>query len=121
MVTLDSLVILSAGLISYVATISFGDPEYYSAAVAFVWLTSMMLMNFAGLYEFEAITRPLAFSDKIVTAFITTFAFVLAAAFALKITIEYSRIWTVTFAISACIATLLFRVCLLYTSPSPRD
>jgi putative colanic acid biosysnthesis UDP-glucose lipid carrier transferase len=109
-VTLDSVVILSAGLISYVAVVYFGDPEYYAAAVAFVWLITMMLMNFAGLYEFEAITRPLAFSDKIVIAFVTTFAFLLAAAFALKISIEYSRIWTASFAISACIATLLFRV-----------
>jgi Undecaprenyl-phosphate glucose phosphotransferase len=110
MVTLDSLVILSAGLISYVAIVYFGDPEYYTAAVAFVWLTTILLMNFAGLYEFEAFTRPLAFSDKIVISFVTTFAFLLAAAFALKISIEYSRIWTASFAISACIATLLFRV-----------
>ena len=109
MVTLDSLVILSAGLISYVATISFGDPEYYTSAIAFVWITTILLMNFAGLYEFEAITRPLAFSDKIIIAFVTTFAFLLAAAFALKISIEYSRVWTASFAVSACFATLLFR------------
>jgi Undecaprenyl-phosphate glucose phosphotransferase len=109
MVTLDSLVILSAGLISYVTIISFGDPEYYIAAVAFVWLTTILLMNLAGLYDFEAIMRPLAFSDKIIIAFVTTFAFVLAAAFALKVSIEYSRIWTASFAVSSCFATLLFR------------
>ena len=109
MVTLDSLVILSAGLISYVATISFGDPEYYAAAVAFVWIATILLMNLAGLYDFDAITRPFAFIDKIIITFITTFAFLFSAAFALKISIEYSRIWTVSFAISACIATLSFR------------
>jgi Undecaprenyl-phosphate glucose phosphotransferase len=107
--TLDSLVILSAGFISYVVTVSFGDPEYYTSAIAFVWLTTILLMNFAGLYDFEAITRPLAFSDKIIITFVTTFAFLLAAAFALKISIEYSRIWTASFAASGCFATLLFR------------
>ena len=34
-----------------------------------------MLMNFAGLYEFDAITRPFAFVDKIVIVFATTFCF----------------------------------------------
>jgi putative colanic acid biosysnthesis UDP-glucose lipid carrier transferase len=110
MVTLDSLVILGAGLISYVATAVVGDPQYYAAAIAFVWIAMILLMNFAGLYDFEAITRPFAFIDKIIIAFITTFAFLLSAAFALRISIEYSRLWTGSFAISACLATLLFRV-----------
>ena len=67
-------------------------------------------MNFAGLYEFDAITRPLIYADKIVIVFATTFLFLLAAAFSLKISNEYSRIWTGSFAVSACASTLLFRV-----------
>jgi Undecaprenyl-phosphate glucose phosphotransferase len=110
MITLDSLVILSSALISYIAIVSFGEPDYYVAAVAFVWLVAIMLMNLAGLYDFDPIIRPFAFVDKIIIVFATTFSFLLAAAFALKISIEYSRIWTGSFAISACAATVLFRI-----------
>ena len=63
-----------------------------------------MLMNFAGLYEFDAITRPIAFIDKIMIVFVTTFSFLLAAAFALKMSTEYSRIWTGVLRLSACAA-----------------
>ena len=99
MIAVDSLVILSSGLILYDLIVEFGRmPSYYAAAMAFVWLVSIMLMNFAGLYKFDAITRPFAFVDKIVIVFVTTFSFLLAAAFALKISTEYSRLWTGSFA-----------------------
>src|SRR5262245_3264121 len=107
---LDSLVILSSALISYIAIVSFGELSYYTAAVAFVWLVTLMLMNFAGLYEFYPITRPFVFVDKIVIVFATTFSFLLAAAFALKISTEYSRIWTGSFALVSCVDTILFRI-----------
>src|SRR5262249_3291243 len=110
MIALDSLVILSSALISYIAIVYFGELSYYAAAVAFVWLVTIMLMNFAGLYEFDPIIRPFAFVDKIVIVFATTFSFLLAAAFALKISTEYSRIWTGSFALSACVATAVFRL-----------
>jgi Undecaprenyl-phosphate glucose phosphotransferase len=110
LITLDSVVILSTALISYVVTVGyFGDANYYAAASAFVWLVTIFLMKFAGLYEFEPIMRPLAFSDKIIIAFATTFLFLLAAAFSLRISIEYSRVWVGTFALSACAGTVVFR------------
>src|SRR5262249_55051899 len=108
-IALDSLVVLSTALISYLAIINLAEPSYYAAAVAFVWLVSVMLMSFAGLYEFDAVTHPLKVADKIVIVFVTTFSFLLAAAFALKISSEYSRVWTGTFALSACSGTLIAR------------
>lgn len=112
MTGLDTLVILSSALISYSLIVAgyVKDPGYYAAAVAFVWLATIMLMNFAGLYQFEPIMRPLAFADKIVIAFATTFLFLLAAAFSLKISTEYSRNWIASFALSACFATLVLRL-----------
>ena len=110
MIAIDSLVILSSGLLLYDLIVEFGVPSYYAAAVAFVWLVSIMLMNFAGLYEFDAVTRPIAFIDKIIIVFVTTFSFLLAAAFALKMSAEYSRIWTGSFALLACAATIIVRV-----------
>ena len=110
MMTVDSLVILSSGLLLYNLIIEFAVTSYYAAAVAFVWLVSIMLMNFAGLYEFDAVTRPIAFIDKIIIVFVTTFSFLLAAAFALKMSAEYSRIWTGSFALLACAAIIIVRV-----------
>jgi len=110
MMALDSLAILSTALISYITTISFAEPSYYAAAIAFVWLVTIMLMNFSGLYQFDAITRPLAYGDRLVVVFITTFSFLLAAAFSLRISAEYSRIWTGSFALSACASTILVRL-----------
>jgi len=107
---LDSLVILASALFSFTALVPLGELGYYAPAAAFVWLVGIMLMNFAGLYEFEAITRPLAFADKIAIVFVTTFAFLLAAAFSLKLSAEYSRVWTASFALSSCAGTVLFRV-----------
>jgi Undecaprenyl-phosphate glucose phosphotransferase len=110
-VTLDSVVILASGAITYFVLVGyFGDTGYYATAIAFVWITTILLMNFAGLYEFDAVMRPLAFADKIIIAFATTFFFLLASAFALKVSAEYSRIWTVSFAASTWIATMLLRV-----------
>ena len=110
LVTLDSVVILSTALISYVVTVSyFGDANYYAAASAFVWLVTIFLMKFAGLYEFEPIMRPLTFGDKIIIAFATTFLFLLAAAFSLRISIEYSRVWVGSFALLSCAGTVVFR------------
>src|SRR5262249_32693503 len=111
MVALDSAVILSTALISYALMVAGHLPEVgaYSAAIAFIWLAAVMLMNFAGLYPFEAILRPLAFLDKIVIAFATTFLFLLAAAFALKISAQFSRLWIGTVAMAACSATISLR------------
>jgi putative colanic acid biosysnthesis UDP-glucose lipid carrier transferase len=109
---LDSVVILSTALITYLVVVAdfIVDPSYYAAAVGFVWVATMMLMNFAGLYQFEPIMRPLTVADKILIAFATTFLFLLAAAFSLKISDEYSRIWVGSFAIGACTATMVFRL-----------
>jgi putative colanic acid biosysnthesis UDP-glucose lipid carrier transferase len=109
MMVLDSLAILATAFIAYFVTIDFAEPSYYAAATAFVWLVTIMLLNFAGLYDFDAIVRPLTYVDKVVIVFATTFSFLLAAAFSLKISSEYSRLWTGSFAFSACAVTLIFR------------
>src|SRR5262249_42752417 len=48
--------------------------------------------------------------DKIAVSFATTILFLLAAAFSLKISTEFSRIWIGSFAVGACAATILLRV-----------
>src|SRR5215469_16447058 len=85
-VALDTFVILLAAAISFTLTTGGNVEEtaYYSSAAAFVWLTALMLLNFGGLYQFDAILRPFAYADRLLIAFATTFLFLVAAAFSLK-------------------------------------
>ena len=111
-VALDTAVVLGVALISFEAILGgqIDEPANYAAAVGFVWLTSILLMNFAGLYRLEPIMRPLAFFDKFAIAFITTFLFLLAAAFSIKISESFSRVWVASFAISAYAGTVFARL-----------
>src|SRR6185312_6708072 len=109
---LDSVAILSSAIVLYAVLVGEtieGDAIYISAA-AFIWLINLLLLNFAGLYQFEAILRPVAFADKIILVFVTTFLFLLAAAFSIKISATFSRLWIASFAIAACIVTFGFRL-----------
>jgi Undecaprenyl-phosphate glucose phosphotransferase len=112
MTGLDCFVVLSIALASFLLVVgdSYEDGGYYAAAVGFVWLISILLMNLAGLYDLEPIMRPLAFADKIVIAFATTFLFLLAAAFSLKVSATFSRVWVTSFAVGSCMGTLLVRI-----------
>ena len=112
MAILDSIVILSVAGISYYLIVGYAaiEPGSYAAAVCFVWLFTILLMHFGGLYQFEPILRPLMFVDKIVVAFATTMLFLLAAAFALKISVDFSRLWIGSFALGSCTATIVVRL-----------
>jgi Undecaprenyl-phosphate glucose phosphotransferase len=109
---LDTCAILLTALITFVAFVGgrVEEPGYYGAAIAFVWLVSITLMNFAGLYRLDPVMRPLAYADKLVIAFATTFLFVLAAAFSIKASEIFSRVWMANFAVGACLGTLGVRV-----------
>lgn len=111
-VVFDGAMILLVGAVSYVSTVATqgADPAYYATAVSFVCLAAMLLMNFAGLYQLDPIMRPLAYVDKIAIAFGTTILFLLAAAFALKISTDFSRLWIGSFALGAFAATLIARI-----------
>ena len=109
---LDSAAILSIAIISFVMLVGSqaGEVGYYAAAVCFVWVVVGLLMNFAGLYRLEPIMAPLTYADKIIIAFVTTFLFLLAAAFSLKISTTFSRLWVSCFAAGACGTTLVVRI-----------
>lgn len=109
---MDSAVILLAAIGSFYALVGdrYEEGSYYAAAIGFVWLVNVSLLNFAGLYQLEPIMRPLTYFDKIVIASATTFLFLLAAAFSLKISTTFSRVWIASFAVSACVLTIAFRV-----------
>jgi putative colanic acid biosysnthesis UDP-glucose lipid carrier transferase len=111
-VGLDAFAILSAAFITYSILLagSLDDPGHYFAAVSFVCLVTIMLLNFAGLYQLEAIMRPVRSSGQIIIAFMTTVLFLLAAAFSLKVSADFSRLWMGSFAAGACAATIALRL-----------
>ena len=63
---LDTAMIMSVALVSFFALVGqyVEDVSYYGAAIAFVWITTILLLHFAGLYHLEAILRPLCVSTK---------------------------------------------------------
>jgi len=109
---MDSIVILAAAVITYLLTERFytDRTEYYISAVLFVWLVSLLLLHIGGLYKFEPILRPTGFLEKLIVAFVTTFLFLFAAAFSLKISTIYSRIWIGSFAVAACLGIVIARL-----------
>jgi Undecaprenyl-phosphate glucose phosphotransferase len=110
-VGLDSVVVLAVALVSFFGLVGtqFIEVGHYAAAICFVWIVAILLMNFAGLYQLEPIMRPFQFADKILITFGTTFLFLFAAAFSLKISTSFSRVWISAFAVGACGGTLLCR------------
>ena len=102
-VALDSLAVLSTATISFLILVGsqVDDVGYYAAAICFVWVVVGLLMNFGGLYRLEPIMTPFTYADKIIIAFGTTFLFLLAAAFSLKISTTFSRLWVCCFAATA--------------------
>lgn len=111
-VVLDAAVIMIVALVSFYSLVGVyvDDVGYYAAAIASVWIIAIFLMHFGGLYQLDAIMRPLAFADKTAIAFLTTFLFLVAAAFSLKVSASFSRVWVGTFAVGALTATLLARL-----------
>jgi Undecaprenyl-phosphate glucose phosphotransferase len=105
---LDTIVILLCAAITHAILVGHQPvtEEYYLVATSFVWLVTVMLFAFSSLYQFEAIMHPLAFADRLLIVFATTFLFLLAAAFSLKISDTFSRLWIGTFAISSCLGIL---------------
>jgi len=107
-VGIDSLAIVGTGIALYFQFVSF-DAEslsIYMAAICSIWITSLMLFQFSELYRFEAIVRPLSNIDKFVISFATGILLLLAAAFALKVSATFSRLWVGTFGIAAVFVTI---------------
>jgi Undecaprenyl-phosphate glucose phosphotransferase len=113
-VAMDSAAILSTAVIFHEIFVGdvFEVSDIYIVAIVFIWLSCLILMNFGGLYQFDAILRPQAFVDKFLLAFATAFLFLLAAAFSIKITETFSRLWLGSFALGAGAATLGARLCM---------
>lgn len=98
LVATDSLTLLGSGYFTYDRVIVYSlDQNLYIVAIVFIWLVTLTLINFAGLYRYEAASHPARHVPVILVAMATAFLFFLAAAFSLKISENFSRLWLVIF------------------------
>lgn len=115
LVGIDSLAILGTGAATCAVLIDYEDTNnLYATATLFVWLMSLLLMHFGGLYRYDAALRPLRFLPGMFVAVITAYLFLLAAAFSVKVTEDFSRLWLASFACSSVVAITVGRTCMAY-------
>ena len=111
-ILIDSLIILAAGFVVQFAYVGWrqSSADFYVAAIFLVATINFMMFRFGGLYDFAGIMRPFDMIDKMVVSFMTSFMLLLATAFSLKVSEEFSRVWLYGFAASASIAVIGWRI-----------
>ncbi|MEX2518542.1 MAG: undecaprenyl-phosphate glucose phosphotransferase [Paracoccaceae bacterium] len=80
------------------------NTDQYIFAGVFVAAISAILFQRAGLYELDAIMRPVRFSDAVIAGLVTAFLFLLSIIFALKVADVYSIDWLLAFAAGSVIS-----------------
>ena len=92
---IDSLLLLGVGFASYYGLVyySYKTVDLYVLAIFANWLLTVMLFHFGGLYQFAVILRPWGSINQIVIAVASAFLMLLAAAFTIKVSESFSRVW----------------------------
>jgi putative colanic acid biosysnthesis UDP-glucose lipid carrier transferase len=113
---IDCMVILAVGYLSYRLTVPYQwqNSEFYVLAIFCNTMLTAMLFFFSGLYQFGDITNALKAIDRIVIASFTSFMLMLAAAFTIKISETYSRIWVGSYLLSSTVALIFARWLISY-------
>ena len=109
LVAADTASILGAGYLTYILLFTRAGP-IAEFCVLFTWLTTIMLMHFSGLYRFEAGTQPFRYIIPIAVSFATAVLFLLAAAFSIKVSEDFSRLWVGSFAVTSLTFVISARV-----------
>jgi len=111
-IALDSLAIIGSGAVWYFQQFPWMYPsaDIYISAVLFVWVVSFLLSQFAGLTEPDVVLTPIRALDRILTVGAVSFLFLLALAFSLKVSEDFSRVWVFSFALTSALSVITFRV-----------
>lgn len=109
---LDSIAIIGSGAACYFYQLAWagGLIDAYVIAVLFIWITSLLLVQFAGLTEPDAVLAPSQSLDRIVMVVAVSFLFMLAFAFSLKVSETFSRIWVFSFAATTVVSLIIIRI-----------
>lgn len=109
-VFLDGVMIIATGALAFrYMVVGAPQPELYPAAISFVWLVSLFLFHYGGLYDFSAIMSPLMNLVGLAIACGTAFLMLLAVAFATKVSSDFSRVWMSSFGVLSFSAIFIIR------------
>lgn len=109
----DTLAILGTAYLTYDLIVVYSlVGNLYLFAVVFVWLVALSLLNFSGLYQFNVALYPMRRVSYILAAVAVAYLFLLAAAFSLKVTDSFSRLWVASFILCTIITLTVFRLIL---------
>jgi putative colanic acid biosysnthesis UDP-glucose lipid carrier transferase len=91
----DSIALIGTGYFCYYNLViySYKSFDFYQVAILFNWLAGTLIFQYAGLYQFDTILTPKRSVDRIIITLMTAFLLMFAAAFSLKISEVFSRIW----------------------------
>jgi len=104
---IDAILLMAAGVFSFNNIIggSVLEAELYPAAICFVWLVSLFLFYYGGLYDFKAIMAPFRHMFRVAIACWTSFLLLMAAAYSMKISGDIARDWVFLYA-AVCFAAI---------------
>ena len=113
---IDSTVILTVGFGSYFVYVIFivgGDlSSQYFVSIGLGAVIACIMFHSFGIYEEAHLASQIHATKRLLSAWAITFAILLSAAFALKISDYYSRIWGVTWFSGTGSLLLVARLCL---------
>lgn len=104
------IVIISWRSCSYYVIFTDSLIDHYVFATVFICFSTLLLFQRAGLYEIDAIMRPVRFSDAVLTGVATAFLFFLTIVFSLNDAAEFNLEWVVAFALLTVVALCVARI-----------
>jgi Undecaprenyl-phosphate glucose phosphotransferase len=109
----DGLVVFCTGLAIYFLYVGWHDDNYarYLSALSIQTIVVLTTFFFVKAYEFESVIRPVNQIKTVVTVFGLTFLVMVALAFSLKISTQFSRVWTFAWFSVAPLTLLMARGC----------
>ncbi len=109
----DGLSVLGPGFAIYLLYVGWTVQNYptYLSALATQTVFVLATFYFANLYDFESISRPARQVKNILPICAAAFLVLVAMAFALKISAEFSRVWFFSWLISATFLICVGRTC----------
>lgn len=109
---LDAFLLGLCALLTYRRLVIFSHEtvDIYVATTFFVCFLALFLFQRAGLYEIDAIMRPLRFSDTVIAALATSVLFFLSIVVALRAGSGLSFTWLLAFAGSGVVVLITARM-----------
>lgn len=110
---IDALLVFCVGLVVFLTYLGWNDNtgSSYLLALGINTLATVAAFNSAGLYRCEYLTRPVYQIKKILPICGAVFLILLALAFSLKVSSQFSRVWAFTWFGSIVVLISLQRVC----------